>query len=154
MQRWAWLVRGWVTAWQRHVLVTFAGTATCCRFVENWASISETRWLLNAEVNGGALKIGKRAKCKGRFGARPYVKNQKCERWIGRMWKQAFMAYFKKLILEFTACNSRMLYVISTTDVMFYVSARFKFGVWIFCRWHRHAETCRSAERSYFSTCL
>ena len=38
-------------------------------------------------------------------------------------------AHFKELILELTAYNSRMLYVISTTDVMFYVSASFKFGV-------------------------
>jgi hypothetical protein len=49
-------------------------------------------------------------------------------RWIGRMWKQAFMACFKELILELTAYNSRMPYVISTTDVMFYMSASFKFG--------------------------
>jgi len=45
------------------------------------------------------------------------------------MWKQTFMAYFKELILELTAYNSRMPYVVCTTDVMFYVSASFNFGV-------------------------
>jgi hypothetical protein len=45
------------------------------------------------------------------------------------MWKQAVMAYFKELILELTAYNSRLSYAVSTTDVMFYVSASFNFGV-------------------------
>jgi hypothetical protein len=39
------------------------------------------------------------------------------------------MAYFKELLLELTEYNSRMPYVVSTTDVMFYVSANFNFGV-------------------------
>jgi hypothetical protein len=53
----------------------------------------ETRRLLHAEGRRVALKIGKRSKCKGRCGPLPYVKNQNCERWFGRMWKQAFVAY-------------------------------------------------------------
>jgi hypothetical protein len=77
-------------------------------FVDTWVSSSETRRLLNPAAKWVALRIGKWSKCKGRCGAFSYVKSPKCEWWIGRMWKQAFMAYFKELILALTAYNSRM----------------------------------------------
>jgi hypothetical protein len=77
-------------------------------FVDTWISNSVTRRLLNPATKWVALRIRKRSKCKGRCGACPYVKSPKCEWWIGRMWIQAFMAYFKELILALTACNSCM----------------------------------------------
>jgi len=45
----AWLVIGWVIAWEEHLPLAFAGTPTCYYLVGTWTSISETRqiyWML------------------------------------------------------------------------------------------------------------
>jgi len=38
----------------------------------------------------------------------------------------------------------------SITDVICYIAASLKFGLWTPWKWHRRAETCRSSEGQYF----
>jgi hypothetical protein len=47
----------WITPWEHHIPLAFTRTVTHYHLGGTWASISETRPLLNAQVNRVAQKI-------------------------------------------------------------------------------------------------